>query len=126
MTKSKYLGIWMDHASANLMELTDPIKTKLVTAETLSLTDEHSGSKGESQKHNKAQNMLSDYYKKLGDVIKDYEEVILFGPTNAKTELYNKLQASVHFNNIKIEVQEADKMTENQQHAFVREFFSKS
>lgn len=126
MTKSKYLGIWMDHASANLMECSDPIETKLVTAETLSLTDEDSGSKGESQKHNKAQNMLSDYYKKLGDVIKDYEEVILFGPTNAKTELYNKLQTSMQFDKIKIEVQEADKMTENQQHAFVREYFSKS
>lgn len=126
MKKSKYLGIWMDHASANLMECADSIETKLVTAETLSLTDDDSGSKGESQKHNKEQNMLSDYYKELGEVIRDYEEVILFGPTNAKTELYNKLQENIHFDNIKIEVQEADKMTENQQHAFVREYFSKS
>jgi stalled ribosome rescue protein Dom34 len=126
MTKSKCLGIWMDHASANLMEHTDPMETKRVVAETLSLTDDDKGSKGESQKHNKEQNMLSTYYMKLGDVIKGYEEVILFGPTNAKTELYNKLQASIQFDNIKIEVREADKMTENQQQAFVKAFFSKN
>ena len=31
MTKLKYLGIWMDHASAHLMEInTDPIESKTI------------------------------------------------------------------------------------------------
>ena len=31
MTTAKNLGIWMDHSSANLMELTiDPIETKTI------------------------------------------------------------------------------------------------
>ena len=126
MGKTKCLGIWMDHASANLMECTDPIETKIITAAASTRTDDETLAKRESQTHNKEQQLLGDFYKKLGEVIKNYEAVILFGPTNAKTELYNKLQASIHFENIKIEVKDADKMTENQQHAFVRNYFSKS
>ena len=67
----------------------------------------------------------SEYYKKLGEIIKNYEGVILFGPTEAKVELFNTLKADHHFEKINIEVKQADKMTENQQHAFVREHFSK-
>ena len=50
---------------------------------------------------------------------------MLFGPTNAKTELLNLLKADHHFDKINIETKQADKMTENQQHAFVREYFFK-
>ncbi len=32
----------------------------------------------------------------------------------------------MHFDKIKIETMQADKMTENQEHAFVRDYFSKS
>ncbi len=126
MEKGKCLGIWMDHASANLMECADSIETKTIVAGSSTRNDDETLAKRESQTHNKEQQILGDFYKKLGDVIKGYEDVILFGPTNAKAELYNKLQANVHFEKIKIGVQEADKMTENQQHAFVRAYFSKS
>ena len=50
---------------------------------------------------------------------------MLFGPTDAKTELFNLLKADHHFDKINIETKHADKMTENQQHAFVREYFFK-
>jgi len=126
MNNVKCLGIWMDHSNANVMELADPIVTQ--TVESI-LSDPANGKgifTGESQMNNKNQQKLSGFYTKLGDVIKDYEEVVLFGPTNAKTELFNKLQEDLQFDQIKIEVLEADKMTENQQHAFVRNYFSKS
>jgi len=54
------------------------------------------------------------------------DSVFLFGPTDAKVELFNILEADHRFAKIKIEVKHADKMTENQQHAFVKKFFSKS
>ena len=75
--------------------------------------------------HNKEQHLNLEYYKKLGEIIRKYEEVVLFGPTSAKVELYNMLQADHLFSKVKIEVQQADKMTENQQHAFVKNYFSK-
>ena len=74
--------------------------------------------------HNKEQHEQADYYKKLSEVIKNYDDVILFGPTEAKTELYNVLRADHLFEKIKIKTQQTDKLTENQQHAFVRNYFS--
>ena len=75
--------------------------------------------------HNKEQHEQLAYYKAIAAVIKNYEEVLLFGPTDAKTELFNLLKADHHFDKINIETKHADKMTENQQHAFVKEYFFK-
>jgi len=126
MTTAKNLGIWMDHSSANLMELTiDPIETKTIESKFTHQAKEQSLSKSENLMHNKEQHQQSEYDKKLGEAIKNYEAVILFGPTDAKVELFNTLKADHHFEKIKIEIKQTDKMTENQQHAFVREHFSR-
>ena len=126
MTTAKNLGVWMDHSGANLMELTiDPIETKTIESKFTHQAKEQSLSKSENLMHNKEQHQQSEYYKKLGEIIKNYEAVILFGPTDAKVELLNTLKADHHFEKIKIEIKQTDKMTENQQHAFVREHFSR-
>jgi hypothetical protein len=49
--------------------------------------------------------------------------VILFGPTDAKIELFNLIKNNRQFEHIKIATLPADKMTENQQHAFVKDYF---
>lgn len=126
MTTAKNLGIWMDHSSAHLMEITTgPIETKTIVSKFTHQEKEQSFSKGEKLMHNKEEHQQSEYYKELGESIKNYEEVILFGPTDAKVELFNVLRADHRFAKIKIEIKQADKMTENQQHAFVREYFSR-
>ncbi len=124
MEEKKYLGIWMDHSIAYLMGFsTEPIETKIIKSK--STHDEHSTGRGENQMHNKEQNVQAGFYKELSEYIISYDEVILFGPTNAKVELLNILKDDHHFDKIKIEMQQTDKMTDNQQHAFVREYFTK-
>lgn len=124
MATAKNLGIWMDHSNAHLMEFTtDPIETKTLASKFTHQEKEKSLGKSENLMQNKEQHQQSDYYKKLGEVIKDYEHVVLFGPTDAKVELLNVLRTDHRFEKIKIEVKQADKMTDNQQHAFVREYF---
>jgi hypothetical protein len=126
MTIAKHLGIWMDHSVAHLMEFTpDPIETKDIELDFTHQEKEHSLSQNESMMHNKEQHKQLEYYKKLGEIIKNYEDVIIFGPTDAKVELLNVLRADNLFVKIKIEIQHADKMTENQQHAFVKNYFLK-
>jgi hypothetical protein len=78
----------------------------------------------ESRMHNKEQNQNADFYKKLSYIIYDYSEVLLFGPTDAKNELFNLLRDNRRFEKVKITVQSADKMTDNQQQAFVKDFFN--
>jgi len=102
------------------------IDNKVVTSKFTHNEKEHSLSKSENLMHNQEQHEQSEYYKKLGDAIRNYEDVILFGPTDAKVELFNSLRENHLFEKIKIEVQTTDKMSENQQHAFVKAHFSKN
>ncbi|MEN9611126.1 MAG: hypothetical protein RLZZ628_1940 [Bacteroidota bacterium] len=126
MTKLKKLGIWMDHYSAHLMEFTaDPVETKTIQSVLRHQEKRHFLSRGEKMMHNKEQEEQTEYYKKLENIILNYEEVLLFGATEAKVELFNLLKADSHFAGIKIEMDTTDKMTDNQQHAFVRNHFSK-
>ena len=126
MKTAKQLGIWMDHSSAHLMKFTSTtIETNILSSKFTPEEKEHSLSKSEHGMHNKEQHQQSKYYKALGEIIKNYDEVIVFGPTDAKVELFNILRADHHFEKIKIEVKQTDKMTEKQQHAFVRGYFLK-
>ena len=121
----KKLGIWMDHSSAHLMEFTnEPLNTKTIESPFTHQVREETLNKSESLMDHKEQHEEAAYYKKLGAVIEHYDDVLLFGPTDAKTELFNILRADHHFEAIKIEVKQTDKMTENQQHAFVKAYFS--
>ncbi len=126
MNIEKSLGIWMDYQEAHLMEFTvDPIETKTIESSFTHEEKEQTLGRSEKLMHNKEQHEEADYYKALGEVIRNYNDVILFGPTNAKVELYNFLRKDNRFTDIVIETKPADKMTENQQHAFVRDYFSK-
>ncbi len=124
MKNIKQLGIWMDHSNAYMMELTnDTIVAKNIVSELADPEAEFNFYKGEKLIHKKEQNLQLRYYKKLGETIKKYQEVVLFGPTDAKNELLNLLKNDHLFENIKIEVMNSDKMTDSQMQTFVREYF---
>ncbi|WP_346986118.1 hypothetical protein [Chryseobacterium sp. POE27] len=74
--------------------------------------------------HKKKQHDDYEYYKEIGKYIRNYDDVLLFGPTEAKTELLNVLEKDHLFSKIKFEIKHTDKMTEGQEHAFVRDHFS--
>lgn len=125
MKAAKKLGIWMDHASAHLVEFThDPIQTKTITSKFTHEAKLHSMERGENVMHHREQHQQAEYYKGLGELIRNYDEVLLFGPTEAKDELFNALKADHHLSKVKIKTKHSDKMTENQQHAFVKAYFS--
>jgi len=115
----------MDHLHAHLMEFTsDPIKTRTIDSAFTRQIKQDSLARGENIMHNKEQSRQSDFYKKLLTEIKSYNRVLLFGPTDAKVELHNLIKADNHFTNTQVEVKQTDKMTENQEHAFVRDHFT--
>ncbi len=81
--------------------------------------------KSESLMHNQEQHEQSGFYKKVGSIMRNYDRVLLFGPTNAKTELLNILRADHRFEKIGIDVEETDKMTPSEQQRFIKDHFSK-
>ena len=126
MKAAKRLGIWMDHSIAHLTELNnDTIETRTIESKPeVQVNKDDLYYKDESHELNKEQGLLSSYYNKLSAIIVDYDEVLLFGPTDAKNELLNLIKKNHLFDKIKIEVKSVDKMTENQQKAFVNEHFN--
>lgn len=125
MKNIKKLGVWMDHTIAHMIVLNNnSVASNTIESHSLQGEKQNFG-KDESLKHNTEQDQLSDYFKRLSAVIKDYQEVILFGPTNAKTELFNLLKEDNQFNNIKIEIETTDYLTDNQMLVFVKEHFEK-
>ena len=126
MKTKKQLGIWMDHSIAHLIEVeNDQMATDTITAK-VGEQDEPLDKRDETLIQNKDQNELSGFFNRISEEIINYDEVLLFGPTNAKTELHNQLKEDHHFDDIKIEVKAADKMTKNQLQSFVDEHFSSS
>lgn len=124
MQTKKQIGIWMDNSTAHILEPKDnAIVTSNINSEFTHEQRQHSLGKNENLMHNKEQHMQSKYYKTIADALKGHDEILLFGPTTAKNELSNLLKADHHFSTVKIDVVDADKMTENQQHAFVKKHF---
>ncbi|MFC4141281.1 hypothetical protein [Pedobacter mendelii] len=124
MIKKKKIGIWMDHSVANLMDYpASPILTRTIECNFTSKAKEEALTRGESTMHTKEKGEQADYFRELADLIRKYDEVLLFGPTEAKTELYNTFKDNHQFSKIKVEIRPADKMTKNQQHAFVSSYF---
>lgn len=119
------LGIWMDHSTAYILEFTsNPFEIKTIESKFSHRKKMETFAKSESLMHHKEQQQLSSYYKKLSAIIKDYKRVLLFGPTSAKVELFDLLRKDQHFDDIKIEIKETDKMTANQKNTFVKSYFS--
>jgi stalled ribosome rescue protein Dom34 len=125
MKKNKKIGIWMDHSSAHLIEFSEaPFEVETIESKFTHLEKEKSLAKGESHLHHKEQQFLLDYFKKIAKVILSYDKVVLFGPTNAKTEFFNYLSEDNRFIKIKIYIKETDKMNAYQRQNFINEYFS--
>jgi hypothetical protein len=126
MKTIKKLGICMDHTNAYLIEFSDEEKhSSTITLDFDKQDKDETLHRSESEMHNKQQQRQKSYYKKIATVIRNFNEVLIFGPTDAKIELFNLLTQDHLFDNIKMEVINTDKMSENQQHEFISEHFKK-
>ncbi len=127
MNTIKRIGIWMDHSIAHVTDISvdDKISENIESDFTHQSKSESLGH-NENVMHNKEQHEQHSFYKKLGERIRAYDEVLLFGPTDAKNELANLLKADHHFDKIKIEVKSSDKMSEAHQRQFIQDHYTAS
>lgn len=124
MTTQRKVGIWMDHASARLMEYhAGRMDTVIITSSFTHDEKISTLSKSEHIMHNKEQHEQAGFYEAIAKALLKYDEVLLFGPTTAKQELYNTLKENHLYAKIKFDVKDADKLTEYQQYTFVRTHF---
>ncbi|MEO7978243.1 hypothetical protein [Flavobacterium sp.] len=105
MKTVKKLGICMDNISADLIEFSTNKIKKIASAFT-SFEKEKINSE-------KQQNQALTYYKKLALEIEKHDSVVLFGTSDAKSQLYNFLKADHRYDHVLIEVIRSKDLNEN-------------
>ncbi|MEO8234135.1 MAG: hypothetical protein ABI549_01870 [Flavobacterium sp.] len=124
MEAIKKAAVYMDHFKANIIEYTNIATViKVIKSEFNHFEKEKILQKGESHLHNKEQDMQDIFYKNIREELQDYDEVLLFGATTAKTELCNILKNDNNFTNVEIIVKNTDKLSDEEQIVFVNDCF---
>lgn len=116
----------MDHSGAQLLEFSSEEK-ETIAIPMLQNRHERDGDKqdNESKLLHKEKNHLADYYKRIIAVIRNFDEIMLFGPTNVKSEFHNYLRKDPFFDKMAITIKTTDKISEEQKHQFVTDFFKR-
>jgi stalled ribosome rescue protein Dom34 len=124
--KSK-VGLWIDHREAVIVSLTDRVQK---TTRIISDMEKHVRFSGggetnsaEDQRDRRFAGHLHKYYEKVASSVRDAESILILGPGEAKLELKTCLESEA-FGGRVVVIETADKMTDRQIAAKVRQHFS--
>lgn len=132
----EYAGIWMDYEKAYIALVSpEGEEITLLPSGVEGRTRSSGGSRSkspygeqdaisESKKKERRDRQLQQYYQQVLQELTDAEKVIIFGPGQAKTEFFREVKKLKNFADKVVGVEAADKMTERQIVAKVREFFA--
>jgi hypothetical protein len=127
------VGLWIDHSQATIVMLSgDGEKIEHVKSDAEkhvrfsggSHSDGAGTSLAEDQQDRRFDNQLNQFYDKVVTVIREAEAILIFGPGEAKGELQQRLERDGLGERI-VGVEAADKMTDRQIAAKVRQHFPK-
>jgi stalled ribosome rescue protein Dom34 len=137
--QKNYAGIWIDHRQAVIVSITDHGETiKRIVSEIERKVRLSGGSRTaktpygpqqvsvDGKQQERINRQLRQYYQKIIQRIQDATKILILGPGEAKTELKKEMEKSGELAAKKITVEPADKMTERQVAAKVRQFFTGS
>ena len=131
----KYAGIWIDREKAFVVIISEDRETiERIESGIAGRVRLSGGSRSrtiygpqdvasERKIEEKRKHQFREYYRTVVDKIGDARKVFLFGPGEAKVELEKEIKNSKELALRVAGVEPADKMTENQIRARVREFF---
>ncbi len=119
-------GLWIDHRKAIIVFLNDDKEEIKQIKSDFEKPHDSSGSsiRADDLIQNENTEHLNKYYDEVISALQNTEAVFILGPGEAKGELQKRFEKSNH-NGPEIEVETADKMTENQLVAKVRDYFLK-
>lgn len=126
----KQAGLWIDHRKAVIVLISDGVEEESKTIESgmekhVRFTGGDGSEDGSSEDVRDRQfgNHLNSYYDRIIAVVRNAESVQIFGPGEAKGELEKRLK-NEGLKDHALSVETADKMTDRQISAKVREHFS--
>jgi stalled ribosome rescue protein Dom34 len=129
-------GIWIDTNHAYIIELQEN-QYQITTIDSEIASRERIPGEGkkytrvgsvyidpEKKEERRFDNQLSDYLEKVKDVIRNTEEVVIFGPAQTKKKLAKMMQEDKKSTAKLLGSIPADAMTKNQMVAWVIDFYS--
>jgi stalled ribosome rescue protein Dom34 len=119
--QKEYAGIWMDHHNAIFITQENG---EFAIQEEKIVAGEYHGDKGEHAAMNAEKTDNRKYFKTIASQLLKYDEIYIFGPGKSQEQFLNFLHDDQHFKNKKITLGSAEKMTNPQTVAKVREFFN--
>ena len=125
----KEMGLWIDHEKAVIVTITGKDEE---TKQIKSNIEKHvrfsgntsAASSSEDMRDRKFGNHLNSYYDEVVAHLREAEAIQIFGPGEAKTELEARLEHAGLKGRI-VQIETADKMTDPQIEAKVRQHFLK-
>ncbi len=133
----KKIGVWLDHASALLVNVgTTPITTEKIQSRAATTTQEGSAhgspvrmgnfrsSNNEHHAHQREQDHERKFFKEIKEELLPFDEILITGPTTAQEELLHVLQADAHFREKKMTMTASDYETEEEVVERVKKFFA--
>ena len=128
ISMKRKVGLWIDHKKAVIFSMSDEgAEIKRISSE----MEKHIRFSGgaqeaseEDQRDKRFTGHLNNYYDKVISYIRNAESILIFGPGEAKSELKKRLENEKLHDNI-VGMETADKMTDNQIVAKVRQRFIK-
>jgi hypothetical protein len=137
----KCIGVWLDHVHARLVQADAAGEYTIETINSTFKPHERVAGEGtdksywggaqfgnssdESKKNNAVHDKTRKYYETIEKAIAGYDHIFLTGPTEAKNELFNVIMKNKSFDGKKVEVENADKLTDHQLIALVKDHFEK-
>jgi len=122
------VGLWIDHKKAVIFSMSDEgAEIKRISSEMekhIKFSGGAQEASEEDQRDKRFTGHLNNYYDKVISYIRNAESILIFGPGEAKSELKKRLENEKLHDNI-VGMETADKMTDNQIVAKVRQRFIK-
>ncbi|RYF84406.1 MAG: hypothetical protein EOO00_15280 [Chitinophagaceae bacterium] len=116
----QFAGIWIDGHQGIIITNNDSDDYTL--AEKITLTDSQSGGSEHAINNGKKTEQLK-YFKQLSQHLLPFDEILIFGPGQAQEQLQHHLKEDAQFNNKKISIDSAERLSDPQMIAKVRDFF---
>ena len=114
MTEKKLSGLWLDHHKAIVVKNHDAQNAfKFFLCSPVKAEVQH-GNSSENAANNAEQTNKAKYFKEIAHLLTNSEEVFITGPGTIQEELKNFLHDTAQFKNLKITLDTAQQMSDEE------------
>lgn len=119
----QFAGVWLDNTQALIISNPTGSSGNDYAINDKVKAEKHHGGGSEHSMNNSKQGEVVKYFKSVSNLLVNFDEILLFGPGKSQEKLQNHMKEDPQFNNKQITIDSAEKLTDPQMIAKVREFF---